>query len=70
MSKIVTKKISDYVFSHGIIKPEQFGLRNKKECISLFISIHEICQKKDNLMINLSFLLFLTSKKKCLLLLR
>ena len=46
LSKIVTKRISDYALSHGFIRPEQFGFRNKEECISLFISIREICQRR------------------------
>ena len=46
LSKIVTKRISDYAFSNGIIRPEQYGFRNKEECISLFVSIREICQRR------------------------
>ena len=62
LSKIVTKRISDYSFSNGIIRPEQFGFRNKEECISLFVSIREICQRrkfKDKF----TFLAFLDLKK-------
>ena len=62
LSKIVTKRISDYAFSNGIIRPEQFGFRNKEECISLFVSIREICQRrkfKDKF----TFLAFLDIKK-------
>ena len=62
LSKIVTKRISDYAFSNGIIRPEQFGFRNKEECISLFVSIREICQRrkfKDKF----TFLAFLDLKK-------
>jgi hypothetical protein len=40
--KIVTKRIADYAFSHGIIRPEQFSIINKEECISLFDKISEI----------------------------
>jgi len=32
--------------SHNFIRSEQFGFRNKEECISLFVSIHDICQSK------------------------
>jgi len=46
LSKIVIKRISDYALSHGFIRPEQFGFRNKEECISLYISIREICQRR------------------------
>ena len=30
------------------IRPEQFGFRTKEECVSLFISIREICQRRKN----------------------
>ena len=46
ISKIVTTRISEYAFSHNFIRPEQFGFRNKEECISLFISIRDICQRR------------------------
>ena len=29
-----------------LLGPEQFGFRNKEECVSLFISIGEICQRR------------------------
>jgi len=46
LSKIVTYRISNYALSHGFIRPEQFGFRNKEECISLYISIREIYQRR------------------------
>jgi len=46
ISKIVTDRISNYALSHNFIRPEQFGYRNHEECISLFITIREICQRK------------------------
>jgi len=41
-----------------LLGPEQFGFRNKEECVSLFISIREICQrcKNDNKETYLAFL--------------
>jgi len=45
--KILTKKVRDriskYAFKHNFIRPELFGFRNHEECISLYISIREIC---------------------------
>eukprot|EP00833_Pecoramyces_ruminatium_P002775 jgi/Orpsp1_1/1176807/evm.model.c7180000059111.1 len=38
--------ISRYAFTHNYIRPEQFGFRNHEECISLYISIREICQRR------------------------
>ncbi len=46
ISKIVTDRISKYALSHNFIRPEQFGFRNKEECISLFVSIRDICQRR------------------------
>ena len=46
ITKIITNRISKYAFSHNFIRPEQFGFRNREECISLFISIREICQRR------------------------
>ena len=34
LSKIVTNRVSDYALSHEYIRPEQFGFRNKEECIN------------------------------------
>jgi hypothetical protein len=45
LTKIVTDRISKYVFKHNFIRPEQFGFRNHEECIGLYISIREICQR-------------------------
>ena len=46
ISKILTERISKYAFNHNFIRPEQFGFRNHEECISLYISIREICQRR------------------------
>ena len=46
ISKIVATRISNYGIRHNFIRPEQFGFRNKEECISLYISIREICQRR------------------------
>jgi len=46
ISKIVTDRISNYALSHNFIRREQFGFRNHKECIRLFITIREICQRR------------------------
>ena len=62
LSKIVTKRISDYALSHGFIRPEQFGFRNKEECISLYISIREICQRRK-IKGKFTYLAFLDLKK-------
>ena len=62
LSKIVTDRISKYAKSHGFIRPEQFGFRNKEECISLFISIREICQRRK-FQGKFTYLAFLDLKK-------
>jgi len=62
MSKIVTNRISKYVLSHNKIRPEQFGFRTKEECISLFISIREICQRRK-FQGNFTYVAFLDIKK-------
>lgn len=46
ISKIVTDRISNYALAHNFIRTEQFGFRNREECISLFISIRNICQRR------------------------
>jgi len=46
ISKIVASRISSYGINNNFIRPEQFGFRNKEECISLYISIREICQRR------------------------
>jgi hypothetical protein len=64
LSIIVTKRILGYTFSHEIIRPEQLGFRNKEECISLFVLIHEIFQnRKFNG--QFTFLAFLNLKSLC-----
>ena len=62
LSKIVTNRISEYALSHGFIRPEQFGFRNKEECISLYISIREICQRRK-IRGQFTYLAFLDLKK-------
>jgi len=41
ISKIVSKRISEYGLKNHFIRPEQFGFRNKEESVSFFISIRE-----------------------------
>ena len=62
LSKISTNKISIYAKSHGFIRLEQFVFKNKKECISLFISIFETCQRRK-FQGKFSYLAFLDLKK-------
>jgi len=49
-------------FYHRIIIPEHFGFRNIEECISLFVSISEICQRRK-FNDRFTFLAFLGFKK-------
>ena len=58
ISKIVSKRISEYGLRNNFIRPEQFGFRNKEESVSSYISIWEICQrhKNDNKETYLTFL--------------
>jgi len=46
LSKIVATRILTYCNDNNIIRPEQYGFRRKEECISLFISIREICLRR------------------------
>ena len=62
ISKIITDRISNYALSHNFIRPEQFGFRNKEECISLFISIREICQRRK-FMNKFTYVAFLDLRK-------
>jgi len=62
ISKIITDRISTYALSHNFIRPEQFGFRNREECISLFISIREICQRRK-FQGKFTYLAFLDLKK-------
>ena len=48
VSKIVSKRISEYGLKNNFIRPEQFGFRNKEESINWFISIRKICQRRKN----------------------
>jgi len=43
----VMLRISRYGVENNFIRPEQFGFRTKEECISLFISIHETCRRRQ-----------------------
>jgi len=62
ISKIVTTRISTYAYKNNFIRPEQFGFRNKEECISLFVSIRTICQTRQNMGKD-TYLAFLDLKK-------
>jgi len=44
------------------VRPEQFGFRNKEECLNLCISIREICQRRK-FKGNFTYLAFLKLKK-------
>ena len=48
ISKIVSKRISEYRLKNNFIRSEQFGFRNKEESVGLFIPIREICQRRKN----------------------
>jgi len=37
ISKIITNKIAKYSLEHKFARPEQFGFRNKEDCISVKI---------------------------------
>jgi len=39
------QSFTKYAFSHNFSRPKQFGFRNHEECISLYVSIIEICQR-------------------------
>jgi len=61
--KIISKIVASRISRCGLdARPEQFGFRNKEECISLFISIHEICRRRQ-LENKETFLAFLDIKK-------
>ena len=62
LSKIVTNRISQYAITNNKIRPEQFGFRNKEECISLYISVREICQRRK-IQGKFTYLAFLDLKK-------
>jgi len=62
LAKIVTNRISNYALSNGFVRPEQFGFRSKEECISLYISIREICQRRK-IKGKFTYLAFLDLKK-------
>ena len=62
LSKIVTDRISRYATTHNIIRPEQYGFRNKEESISLYISIREMCQRR-RMCGDATYLAFLDLKK-------
>ena len=47
ITKILTKRISEYGLSNNFNRPEQFCFSSKEECISLFISMCEICQRRQ-----------------------
>ena len=62
LSKIVTNRISYFALKNNFIRPEQFGFRSKEECISFYISVREICQRRQFLKKS-TFLAFLDLKK-------
>ena len=62
ISKIVTNRIAKYTLEHKFVRPEQFGFRNKEECISLYISIREIYQRRK-FQGSFTYLAFLDLKK-------
>jgi len=62
ISKILATRISEYGLENNFIRPEQFGFRKKEECISLFISIHDICRRRQ-LNNQETYLAFLDLKK-------
>jgi len=46
ITKVITNRISEYWLKHSFIRPEQFGFCNKEECVNLYISLREICQRR------------------------
>jgi len=60
---LIPIEFAKYALEHKFIRPEQFGFRNKEECISLYISIREICQRRK-FQGNFTYLAFLDLKKK------
>ena len=63
ISKIVTtNRVAKYALDHKFIRPEQFGFRSNEECISLYISIREICQRRK-FHGNFTYLAFFDLKK-------
>ena len=63
ISKIVTNRIAKNALEHKFLRPEQFGFRNKEECISLYISTREICQRRK-FQRNFTYLCFFLILKK------
>jgi len=62
ISKNITDRISSFALTYNFIRPEQFGFRDREECINLFISVREICQKRK-LLGKFTYLGFLDFKK-------
>jgi hypothetical protein len=58
LAKIISNRISKYGIDKGFIRSEQYGFRNRKECISLYTLLRIICQgrKFENKDIYLAFL--------------
>jgi len=46
IAKIIANRISKYGIDEGFIRPEQFGFRNREECISLYTTLRIICQRR------------------------
>jgi len=62
ISKILATRISEYGLENNFIRPEQFSFRKKEECISIFISIQDICRRRQ-LNNQETYLAFLDLKK-------
>jgi len=46
IAKIIANRISKYGIDEGFIRPEQYGFRNREECISLYTTLKIICQRR------------------------
>jgi len=45
-AKIIANRISKYGIDEGFKRPEQYGFRNREECISLYTTLRIICQRR------------------------
>jgi len=46
IAKIIANRTSKYGIDEGFIRPEQYGFRNREECISLYTTLRIICQRR------------------------
>ena len=46
IAKIIANIISKYGIDKGYIRPEQYGFRNREECISPYTTLRIICQRR------------------------